>query len=41
MVSEVPLRDLANYIEEILQVMETSGKKAPKWFEELRRIANL
>ena len=41
MLSTVPREDLQAYIEEVLQIMETSGRKPPKWFEDLRKVSGL
>jgi hypothetical protein len=41
MVSTVPREELAAYVEDILQAMETSGRKPPKWFDELRKVSGL
>lgn len=41
MLSKVPAAELKEYIESILQAMEASGRKPPKWFEELRKVSGL
>lgn len=41
MLSKVPTAELKEYIESILQAMEASGRKPPKWFEELRKVSGL
>jgi hypothetical protein len=41
MASSVPKEEMKSYVEEVLQVMETSGRTPPKWFEELRKVSGL